>query len=53
MILILWISEARLLRMVLVRNSLKVYLSSVLSDYQPSRDTGTASLYLWKSTVSA
>lgn len=41
---ILLISVLLSLRMALSWNSLKVYLSSVLSNYKPSRDTGTASL---------
>lgn len=43
-LLILLISEVLSLRMALSWNSLKVYLSSILSNYKPSRDTGTASL---------
>lgn len=41
---VLLISEVLSLRMALTWNSLKVYLSSISSNYKPSRDTGTASL---------
>lgn len=52
MLPVLLISEVQSLRVALTWNSLKVYLSSILSNYKPSRDTGPASLQMWKHVIS-